>query len=294
MKRTILTTLAVSMFAANTNAQTDTLVVHQPKEVKVITTADTLNINIEGSKENPFYYFNKTIVVNPEKEEVTKTSKNIGSGLGWDFSILEGRNSTPEIALSLRAQMYVGWNLMLNKPSVMKQNWLKSYEGGLDIFHLAVYPRSNKWWLSVDWGIVLSQYCFKENMMTTAPDGKIIMAPYPNGSSSRSSSFRTLASSLTFMGQYCLAKDHSIGLGIVWNSKVTDNCSYKTKYSLSDGTSITDMNELPIRSNLLSFKAEYMFTDKVGMYLRYTPMSIFKKDKAPQFSELSIGLQVRF
>ena len=89
MKRTILTSLAVSMFAANTTAQTDTLVVHQPKEVKVITTADTLNINIEGSKENPFYYFNKTIVVNPEKEEVTKTSKNIGSGLAWDFSILK-------------------------------------------------------------------------------------------------------------------------------------------------------------------------------------------------------------
>lgn len=294
MKRIIITSLGAFLFASNTNAQTDTLVVRQPEEVRVITTADTLNISIEGSKENPQYYYNKTVVVDTEKEDVTTTSKNVGSGLGWDFSLLEGRNSTPQIELSLRAQMYVGWNFMLNKPSDMKQNWFKSYEGGIDIFHLAFYPRSNKWWLSADWGIVLSQYCFKDNMMTTAPDGTVVMAHYPDGSSSQSSSFRTLSGGLTFMGHYRLAKEHSIGLGLVWNSKVMDNCSYKTKYSLPDGTYVTFMNELPIRSNLLSLKAEYMFIDKVGLYLRYTPMSIFKKDKAPKFSELNVGLQVRF
>ena len=294
MKRIIITSLVAALFAVNTNAQTDTLVVRQPEEVKVITTGDTLNISIEGSKENPLYYYNKMVVVDKDNEEITTTSKNVGSGLGWDFSLLEGENSTTLIELSLRAQMYVGWNFMLNNPSDMKQNWFKSYEGGIDIFNLAFYPRSNKWWLSADWGIVLSQYRFKDNMMTTAPDGTIVMAPYPDGSSSQSSAFRTLSGGLTVMGHYRLAKEHSIGLGLVWNSKIMDNCSYKTKYTLSDGTSVTDMNELPIRSNLLFIKAEYMFINKVGMYLRYTPMSIFKKDKAPKFSELNVGLQVRF
>lgn len=294
MKRMIITSLVATLFATNTNAQTDTLVVRQPEEVKLITAGDTLNICIEGSKDNPLYYYNKTVVMNPEKEEIITTSKNVGSGLGWDFSLLEGRNSTPQIELSLRAQMYAGWNFMLNKPSDMKQNWFKSYEAGIDIFHVAFYPRSNKWWLSADWGIVLSQYRFKDNMMTTASDGTIVMAPYPDGSSSQSSAFRTLSGGLTFMGHYQLAKEHSVGLGLVWNSKIMDNCSYKTKYSLSDGTPVTDMNELPIRSNLLSIKAEYMFIDKIGLYLRYTPMSIFKKDKAPKFSELNVGFQVRF
>lgn len=137
MKRMIITSLVASLFAANTNAQTDTLVVRQPKEVKVITAGDTLNISIEGSKENPLYYYNKTVVVDQGKEEITTTSKNVGSGVGWDFSLLEGRNSTTLIELSLRAQMYAGWNFMLNNPSDMKLNWFKSYEGGIDIFHLA-------------------------------------------------------------------------------------------------------------------------------------------------------------
>ncbi len=294
MKRMIITSLVAALFAVNTNAQTDTLIVRQPEEVKVIETGDTLNISIEGSKENPLYYYYKTVVVDPEKEDITTTSKNVGSGLGWDFSLLEGRNSTTLIELSLRAQMYVGWNFMFNNPSDLKQNLFKSYEGGIDIFHLAFYPRSNKWWLSTDWGIVLSQYRFKDNMMTTASYGTIVMSPYPDGSSSQSSAFRTLSGGITFMGHYRLAKEHSIGLGLVWNSKIMDNCSYKTKYTLPDGTPVTDMNELPIRSNLLSVKAEYMFIDKVGLYLRYTPMSIFKTDKAPKFSELNVGLQVRF
>lgn len=294
MRREIITLLVASLFAANANAQTDTLVVSQPEEVKLITTGDTLNISIEGSKENPLYYFNKTVVVDSVKEEITTTSNNIGSGMGWDFSLLESRHSTTEVILSLRAQMYVGWNFMLNNPSDMKLNWFKSYEGGIDIFHLAFYPRTNKWWLSADWGIVLSQYRFKDNMMTTASDGTIVMAPYPDESRSQSSAFRTLSGAITFMGHYRLAKEHSIGLGLVWNSKLIDNCSYKTKYTLSDGTSVTDMNELPIRSNIFSIKAEYMFIDRAGLYLRYTPMSIFKKDKAPKFSELNVGFQVRF
>lgn len=292
MKRMIITSLVAALFAANANAQTDTLVVSQPEEVKVITTGDTLNISIEGSKDNPLYYYNKTVAVDQGKEEITTTSENVNSGLGWDFSLLE--RNTLQIEMSLRAQMYAGWNFLLSSPADMKTNWFKSYEGGIDIFHLAFYPRTSKWWVSVDWGIVLSQYRFKDNMMTTASDGTIVMAPYPDESSSQSSSFRTLSGALTFMGHYRLAKEHSIGLGLVWNSKIMDNCSYKTKYTLPDGTAVTDMNELPIRSNLFSIKAEYMFVDRVGLYLRYTPMSIFKKDKAPRIGELNVGLQVRF
>lgn len=294
MKRIIITSLTATMLAAVAQAQTDTLSVRQPEEVKVITTGDTLNISIEGSKDNPGYYYNKTVVVDSEREDITTTSRSIGSGLGWDFSLLEGSNSTPQIELALKAQLYAGWNVLLSNPSDMRLKWRPSYEAGIDIFHLVFYPRTSKWWVSADWGIVLNQHRFKNNMMTTASDGTIVMAPYPEESSSRSSAFRTLSGAVTFMGHYRFAKEHSVGLGLTCNTKLKDNCSYKTKYTLSDDTPVIDMNELPIRKNLLSIKAEYMYTDKIGLYLRYTPMSTFKKGKAPDFTELNIGLQVRF
>lgn len=282
------------MFAANVTAQTDTLVVRQPEKVKVVTTGDTLNISIEGQKDNPGYYYSKTVMVDSEKEEVTTTSKNIRSGLGWDFSLLERRNSTPQIELTIRAQMYAGWNILLGRPSEMKQRCARSFECGLDLMHFVYHPRTDKWWMSLDWGCVLNQYRFKRNMMTTAPDGTIVMEPYPEGSRSKNSFFRTLSSGLTLMGHYQFAKNHSVGLGLMWSSKMGDNCHYKTRYKLDDGTTIVDMNELPIRRNLFSIKAEYMFNSNIGLYLHYTPMSILKKDKGPKFSELNFGLQMRF
>lgn len=282
------------MHAANVNAQTDTLVVRQPEEVKVITIGDTLNISIEGSKDNSGYYYNKMVVVDSEKEEVTTTSKNIRSGLGWDFSLIEGRNSTPQLELTIRAQMYAGWTILLGRPSDMKQRCARSLECGLDLMHFVLRPRTDKWWLSLDWGCVLNQYRFKRNMMTTATDGTIVMEQYPEDSRSRNSFFRTLSSGLTLMGHYQFAKNHSVGLGVIWSSKMGDNCHYKTKYKLSDGTTVVDMNELPIRRNLFSIKAEYMFDSNIGMYIHYTPMSILKKEKGPKFSELNFGLQMRF
>lgn len=294
MKRIIITSLLAAMFATSINAQNDTLVVRQPEEVKVITTGDTLNISIEGQKDNPGYYYSKMVVVDSEKEEVTTTSKNIRSGLGWDFSLLERRNSTPQLELTIRAQMYAGWNILLGRPSDMKQRCARSLECGLDLMHFVYHPRTDKWWMSLDWGCVLNQYRFKKNMMTTAPDGTVVMEPYPEESRSKNSFFRTLSSGLTLMGHYQFAQRHSVGLGLMWSSKMGDNCHYKTKYKLSDGTTVVNMNELPIRRNLFSIKAEYMFDSKIGLYLHYTPMSILKKDKGPKFSELNFGLQMRF
>lgn len=294
MKKSIITSLFAALVAANVNAQTDTLVISQPEKVKVITKDDTLSISIEGEKDNPAYFFNKTVVVDSEKDELTTTSKDVGSHLGWDFSLLEGNATTSEIVLSLKAQLYVGWNILMNTTTDMKLKGFSSYEAGIDIFHLSYYPRSNRWWLSADWGIVLSRYYFKDRMMTAASDGITAMSMFPNGSSSQSSLLQTLGGNLTLIGHHRLAKEHSVGLGVTWSEKVMDNCYYKSKYTLSDGSSITDMNEAPIRSNLFSIKAEYMFADQIGLYLRYSPMSVLKTEKAPGFKQINVGFQVRF
>lgn len=294
MKKIIIT-LAVAFAAViNANAQSDTLVINKPDEVRVVTSGDTLSINISGKKDNPGFLYNKTVTVNPETESVTTTSRNSASRLGWDFSLIESSKSTTVLELSLRAQLYVGWDILLGKPSDMKLKTLKSYEAGIDIFNLTFRPRTHKWWVSLDWGMIMNRYNFKDCMMTTTADGRVEMTTFPEGCSPQTSYFQTLSSSLTLMGHYQFAKHQSIGLGVTWDSKITNNCSYKAKYNLADGTVVTDMNEIPIRSNLFAIKAEYMFADNVGLYLRYTPMTILKKDKAPNFQQLNVGLQLRF
>lgn len=277
----------------HTPASADTLVVSSPDEVRVITSGDTMTVNIIGKKDEPNYYYNKKVIVNDDAEEVTTTSRNVGSGLGWDFSLIEGSTRTPQIEIAFRASLYAGFSVLMGKPSDMKSKFFKQAEAGIDITEFGFYPRSDKWWLTLNWGILLNRYNLSDNMMSRTDDGVGLM-PYPDGSRDQSSYFSMLSNNLTLMWYYRLSKHTNLGLGVGLINRVADNCHYKTKYTLSDDTSVTDMGELPIRSNMLSLTAQYMLDNLLGVYVRYTPMSPFKKDKGLDFQQLTFGLKVRF
>lgn len=278
----------------HTHTPADTLVVSNPNEVKVITSGDTMTVNIVGKKDEPNYYYNKKVIVNDDAEEVTTTSRNVGSGLGWDFSLIEGSTRTPQIEIAFRASLYAGFSVLMGKPSDMKSKFFKQAEAGIDITEFGFYPRSDKWWLTLNWGILLNRYNLSDNMMSKTSDDGVGLMPYPDGSRDQSSYFSMLSNNLTLMWHYRLSKHTNLGLGVGLINRVADNCHYKTKYTLSDDTSVTDMGELPIRSNLLSLTAQYMLDNLLGVYVRYTPMSPFKKDKGLDFQQLTFGLKVRF
>lgn len=294
MKRFIFCLLATTLLPVATHAQSDTLIVNQPEQVQVIRTDDTLSVSVIGEKDNPGFYYRKTVVTDKEQEERTTTSRNVRSGLGWDFSLIENSHSTPTLEVSVRGQLYAGWNIALGAPSGMKTKWFPTTEVGIDLLHFKFMPRTDKWWATLRMGFQFSRYVFKDCMMQTVPDGTFRIAPFPDGSSSQSASFITLGGTMTLMGHYRLGKKHSIGLGAVWRVLSDDNCSFKSKYTLSDGTPVIDMNELPQRRHQFAIQAEYMFDNQAGFYIRYTPMSILKKGIAPSFQQLTVGAQIRF
>lgn len=292
MKRTVITLLSATILTTSAFAQSDTIVINNPDKVKVSTVGDTLSVSIIGEKDNPDFFYKKKVIVDSGKENVTTTSKDASSGLGWDFSLIESNTNHSELELSLRAQLYLGWNIPLGKPSAMKLKGFPSYEAGLDLLHITVKPRNYKWKVSLDWGMFFNSYYFKDCMMATDETGNIYFTDFPDGSSSQSSSFLASGSSLSLMGYYHLGKRHEIGLGATWNA-MADDSNYKSKYTLADGTQIANMAELPIRKHLFSVKAEYWYRN-VGMYIRYTPMSILHKNTAPEFQQMNIGFQVKF
>lgn len=293
MRIFMFTMLAVIAISVNAASLSDTVVVSHPDEVKIITAGDTLSVSISGKQDEPKFFYNKTAIIDSDKEEITTTSRNAESGLGWDFSLIESKKSRTLLELLIKANMYVGWNFLLDKPTAMKTNPFLSPEFGIDIFHLNFHPRTDKWWLSLDFGALLSWYNFKKSMMTTDPDGTVVMAAFPDESTSQSSKFMTISGALSLMWHYRVYKTSSFGLGVVWTPRVTDDCSYKTKYTTSDGISVTDMNELPINRNPVSIKAEYLLGNKVGLYIRYTPTPILKKGRAPHCQQLNVGVQLR-
>lgn len=292
MRIFMYTLMAAAAISANATALSDTITVSHPDEVKITTASDTLSISILGKQDEPNYFYNKTVIMDSNAEEITTTSRNVRSGLGWDFSLIESKKSRTLLDLLIKANIYAGWNFLLDKPTAMKTNPFLSPECGIDLFHLKFHPRTDKWWISLDFGALLSWYEFKNCMMTTEQDGTVSMKPFPEESTSQSSKFMTISGALSLMWHYRIYKTSSLGLGVVWIPRVTDNCNYKTKYALSDGTAVTDMNELPINRNLVSIKAEYLLGNKAGLYIRYTPTPILKKGKAPHCQQINVGVQL--
>lgn len=222
------------------------------------------------------------------KEEV----KVIRSGLGWDFSLIEKKRRKTYLGINIRAQATAGWNFILDKPSDMNMKWVSTYELGLEPLHFVFEP-ANKWKLTLSMGYLFNRYTFRDCMMTTPSEGTTKIVPVPDGCSIQTSSIYTHSGIFTLMAKYQPAKNHSIGLGISWIGRTMDECYYKSKLNMPDGTTVTDMNEMPIQRNLLGIKAEYMYIDRIGFYLRYIPTRVFRKDHAPNFQQLCVGLQVR-
>ena len=293
MKRIILSLAVALSFGLTTSAQTDTLVVNNPETVSVITTGDTLNLSISGQKDNPGFFYTKSVVMDTDQQQVTKSSQNVGSSLGWDFSLLEQRNSTPQISLNLRSQLYAGWAIPLGTPSGMSFKGAKNLEAGLDIFQLKFLPRSAKWSASLDWGLQFNNYHLKNCMFTSPTEGTVNVKPFPADTKSCSSSFFTLSSNLMLMGHYHFGKSHQVGLGLGWQAQAMYHNYFKTKYTQSDDTRVTEMNELPLQKHQFFIKAEYMY-DRAGFYLRFMPLPLLQKDKGPAFEQMSIGFQVKF
>ena len=135
-------------------AQSDTVVVNNPSKVIVETNDDTLSIKIQGNDSNPSYRYSKSVIVNSEKEEVTRTSNSHGL-LGWDFSHIEDDARTSTIEISLGTSMGFGWNTLLGKPDGMKMKWNSTVEASIGIAQLRFTPARSSWWFTFDWGGVI-------------------------------------------------------------------------------------------------------------------------------------------
>ena len=133
MKKLFFLAVVAVLTSSTMVAQSDTVVVNNPSKVIVETNDDTLNIKIQGNDFNPSYRYSKSVIVDSEKEEVTRTTANSHGLLGWDFSRIEDDASTSAIEISLGTSMGFGWNTLLGKPDGMKMKRNSTVEANIGI-----------------------------------------------------------------------------------------------------------------------------------------------------------------
>lgn len=293
MKKLFFSAVVAVLTSSTMVAQSDTVVVNNPSKVIVETNDDTLSIKIQGNDSNPSYRYSKSVIVNSEKEEVTRTSNSHGM-LGWDFSHIEDDARTSTIEISLGTSMGFGWNTLLGKPDGMKMKWNSTVEASIGIAQLRFTPARSSWWFTFDWGFNFTQYRLKHCMITGTDDQKAEITDYADNASDGKSMFYAMIGEFTLMAHRYIGKYNSIGLGVVWDKMSDKYCMYKTSYTLDDGTKVKMMDDISTRSSLFGIKAEWMFFSNIELYAKYTATPLFKKNYGPSFSQLTVGLQLRF
>ena len=71
--------------------------------------------------------------------------------------------------------------------------------------------------------------------------------------------------------------------------------SYKVKYKTDDNTKVKKVegNDYNVNPFSLSYLVE-MGWDDLGVFAKYTPTTLFKKDKGPEVQTFTVGLSLNF
>ncbi|WP_080905341.1 outer membrane beta-barrel protein [Parabacteroides sp. Marseille-P3160] len=153
------------------------------------------------------------------------------------------------------------------------------------------------WALVTGAGMRWNRYRLDTNQHFQEIDGVTQLVDAPEGITYRKSNLNTTSLTIPLLLEWQQRKNHDSGLfvsaGIVGVIKTIS--SSRVVYNDESGKKRKEkkdrgMNIRPVMMDFL-FQAGY---DWIGLYAKYSPMTLFEKDKGPDVHPVSLGLQIHF
>ncbi len=172
----------------------------------------------------------------------------------------------------------------------------ESLEYNLNFFEhsFRISSRYN-WAIVTGMGMRWSRYRLDENAYFKEVDGITTLIPAPEGITYNSSKLNitslTIPVLLEWQSPRCGGNRFFMSLGVVGVVKTASSSriSYRDASGNKQSEKVdTGMNIRPITMDFL-FQTGY---DWIGMYIKYSPMSLFESNKGPKVQPVSIGLQL--
>lgn len=182
-----------------------------------------------------------------------------------------------------------GWGLVnaVGAPSGMHVEAAKSFElSWMYILGLRAYwNRYN--WITLGVGYDWKNYALNSTTRFVKDDGTINVMPYPEEAHSGSSRLRLESLSISLIYGHRIARNTGIHVGSVFN--VTTGSSLKTVYEVGRNRQSDRTNGIYARKYTLDIYGAVTYRGW-GVYARYSPMSLIKSGRGPQFSTISAGI----
>ena len=182
----------------------------------------------------------------------------------------------------------VGVNLVTGAPDNMEFAPFKSWDIQVTLVQMDYTPIGASQTYSIGAGLNWRNYRLKDENQAFVKNADIIgLGEFPANASSKSSSIKTLGINIPLLFTQRFSKDFSLTVGPVINFNAWGWA--KCNYELGDTDfemSTRKIGQRPVTVDVLGV-ADIC---GIGIFCKYSPMSVLKKERGPEFKSVTVGL----
>ena len=279
--------LAGSMGCMAQTSQDTTIVVNNAHKVTIEKTQRSLAVKVEGSAENPSYFYSHQMEVDTTASVIT-TEKNAD----WDFTIpFVGKKKKSRKYFITRdiTSISIGMVNAVKGSDPLNIDMGASYEVSVDNVVRTFYNLAPSTSVSIGAGVRWRNYRMIGNTRFVKEGNNLVLDNYPEGADIKFSRLKTFCISVPVMFNQAINHHVAISLGTVIN--VNTYGSLKTRYTLGDEKMVEKSKNIHQNRTTVDFTAILRFK-QIGIYAKYSPSNVLNTEFGPKFNSYSAGISL--
>lgn len=279
--------LAGSMGCLAQTSQDTTIVVNNAHKVTIEKTQRSLAVKVEGSAENPSYFYSHQMEVDTTASVIT-TEKNAD----WDFTIpFVGKKKKSRKYFITRdiTSISIGMVNAVKGSDPLNIDMGASYEVSVDNVVRTFYNLTPSTSVSIGAGVRWRNYRMTGNTRFVKEGNNLVLDNYPEGADIKFSRLKTFSISVPLMLNQAINHHVAISLGTVIN--VNTYGSLKTRYTLGDEKMVEKSKNIHQNRTTVDFTAILRFK-QIGIYAKYSPSNVLNTEFGPKFNSYSAGISL--
>lgn len=268
------------------NTMQDTIiVVKNPNKVTIEKTHNSMSVKVEGSEDNPDFFYSQKMEVDSTAAVITK-EKNAD----WDFTIpfINKKDKDKEPRMNLCVGGF-GFGMVnaLDAPDGMDVDMGASYELSMDHLLRFNYNLNFSTSVSLGFGMTWRNYRMTGRTRFIQEGGDLVLGTYPEGAEIKFSRLKVFSLTVPMMVNQSLGKKVVLSVGPVINFNT--HGSLKTRYTLNGEKVKETSNNIHQNRMTVDLMAKLRFKS-LGIYAKYSPMDMLNTEFGPKFRSFSTGI----
>ena len=286
-----LLVLALSLLIGGLGCYANTLqdtiiVVKNPNQVTIEKTRNSMSVKVEGSADNPNYYYSQKMEVDSTAAVITE-EKNAD----WDFTIpfVGKKNEKRKSRMNLCVGGF-GFGMVnaVDAPDDMNVDMGESYELMWDnMLKLNYYVVPNTTSISMGFGMTWRNYRMTGRTRFIKEGDNLVLGAYPENSEIKFSRLKVFSLTVPFMINQSLSRNIVLSVGPVINFNT--HASLKTRYTLNGEKVKEKSNNIHHNRMTIDLMAKLRFRS-IGVYAKYSPSDVLNTEFGPKFRSFSTGI----